>query len=1082
MPRSTVVSLVALMASLTACGSKQATGIVGAFTADATVASSVTSIRIVATRNGTEKFRQDYDDPSKTLPATLTFKSESDDDFDSPVLIRIEGRSNRSDVPIISRQARLGFVEEKVKLLRMPLRGDCLNVTCTKPGTTCERGTCVGDGVDANSLPDFTNTDDALDGAGGTAGSAGAGGTGNCAGNAPPVVSIASDLPSTVVAGVPFDLRALVTDDGADAPTVLWTVDKGGADPVNPALASTSASTSVCGPRVYTVTATDSCGAVGSATYSVTVGGDAIGYVSPGTCVSQSEFHCGTLVDPFCELSEGLGATWPATVRTPASLVQSTAVIGRSVALEGGFADDFSSVIGTTQLTLDLSQIQPGVSSAAGLTILGSSSATIKDISIKITGANTMPPTTTAGILVESPANVSLVGVSIDGSGTTATPDTTFGIHRSGSGVGTLDLTSCTITVNPASSFSTGIELEGDGDLVLNDTKIRPGSATTRVVGIDIVGAAATTMSGTSSIESQIDLAIPTGDLSLTSYGILAGSTARDLTVTNTTITGGGTNSAMIQKGIYTQATSDSTLTLSGVSIVGGHGADERVGVAAEGPAVQVNNSTISGSTSPGGGNLIGIYLGATSAPTHPTLITTSTITGGDSDAVVAPSQQIAAVIVNESGNILIDSNPLLRACNTACAFTSGRTISGIEVMFGDDVTISQNALVTAGACASDCAAGHTGIAVSTQSPSTVLIDGNSEIAGSRDLPSASSASRGYGVRICGGDVAIANNAFIHGGIVATDAATTGVAVGIAASELDGLTATANLSITNNAFIAGGYSTAGLSLRSAGIYLSGQIGDAATPSVIDANVIASCDLETSTLPIATECDGTTGSTYGLYFQGKGAIDVSNNVVVGGAELVSVGCYLEATQKTGPATSADIGFAYNLCHAIGATTSATAQGLSVSTSAPLTGSINVVDNIIGAGDRAAAGRVAYLYSANGGVTTTFVHNAFVADPILGNTTDPYGIAQSLPALTVYDDISTFESNFSPAPANDVLISYASATTIYSAGNFSAPRAADFSLSPIGCATLMSVGTMNPVSSTDFTGQTRVTFTPGPFDCP
>ena len=51
-----------------------------------------------------------------------------------------------------------------------------------------------------------------------------------------------------------------------------------------------------------------------------------------------------------------------------------------------------------------------------------------------------------------------------------------------------------------------------------------------------------------------------------------------------------------------------------------------------------------------GGGNLIGIYLGATSAPTHPTLITTSTITGGDSDAVVAPSQQIAAVIVNDPG------------------------------------------------------------------------------------------------------------------------------------------------------------------------------------------------------------------------------------------------------------------------------------------------------------------------------------------------------------------------------------------------------------------------------------------------
>ncbi|MCU0657441.1 MAG: hypothetical protein MUF64_19930 [Polyangiaceae bacterium] len=67
--------------------------------------------------------------------------------------------------PVLTREVRLRFVEQKTKLLRVRFQLACVNRVC-EPGNTCNDGLCVSPEVDPDALPPFSSSEEALDPAG----------------------------------------------------------------------------------------------------------------------------------------------------------------------------------------------------------------------------------------------------------------------------------------------------------------------------------------------------------------------------------------------------------------------------------------------------------------------------------------------------------------------------------------------------------------------------------------------------------------------------------------------------------------------------------------------------------------------------------------------------------------------------------------------------------------------------------------------------------------------------------------------------------------------------------------------------
>ncbi|MFO0658470.1 MAG: hypothetical protein U0165_01355 [Polyangiaceae bacterium] len=120
-----------LLIALAACRDTHATALVVAISSDSAVTQAIDTLEISVTRAGQTKLEQSYSLPRDgRLPGTLTLQKNEDASSSDPIEITVTGRSSTSNAsaPIISRSARLGFVDEHTKLLRMPLRGDCLGV------------------------------------------------------------------------------------------------------------------------------------------------------------------------------------------------------------------------------------------------------------------------------------------------------------------------------------------------------------------------------------------------------------------------------------------------------------------------------------------------------------------------------------------------------------------------------------------------------------------------------------------------------------------------------------------------------------------------------------------------------------------------------------------------------------------------------------------------------------------------------------------------------------------------------------------------------------------------------------------
>lgn len=157
------------------CGEKSATAVVLAVSATDLVPMTIDRVTVRAGRaSGAPALNRTYVvGKDATLPGTLTL---APGDGDGTVEVRVEGRLGEAP-PRVSRVARFGFVEEKVKVLRIDLERSCVDVPCSED-RTCVHGECVKPDIDSSQLPDFVSNEEATKPLP-TAGNGGASGAGN---------------------------------------------------------------------------------------------------------------------------------------------------------------------------------------------------------------------------------------------------------------------------------------------------------------------------------------------------------------------------------------------------------------------------------------------------------------------------------------------------------------------------------------------------------------------------------------------------------------------------------------------------------------------------------------------------------------------------------------------------------------------------------------------------------------------------------------------------------------------------------------------------------------------------------------
>lgn len=148
-----------LALALGACGDKKATAIVVAVSTEGRVPEDVSELEIAVERDGQPRFSKSYLMPSDTrVPGTLTL-TRDDEDSKSPARVVIRAKDASSKTWRVVREARVGFSEEKTKLLRMPLRFSCFDAADCAAGSTCVGGECQDSAVDVETLPEFAGND-----------------------------------------------------------------------------------------------------------------------------------------------------------------------------------------------------------------------------------------------------------------------------------------------------------------------------------------------------------------------------------------------------------------------------------------------------------------------------------------------------------------------------------------------------------------------------------------------------------------------------------------------------------------------------------------------------------------------------------------------------------------------------------------------------------------------------------------------------------------------------------------------------------------------------------------------------------
>lgn len=122
---------VVIVSALGLACSRPAVSLVAAMSTE----TSLATLDVDVEREGTPTFHQRYDVAGGAirLPGTLTFVPKDDVEASEPVKITLTAQTKSGGT--IVRRAKVGFVEEHAKLLRMPLHASCVGVPCDPAST-----------------------------------------------------------------------------------------------------------------------------------------------------------------------------------------------------------------------------------------------------------------------------------------------------------------------------------------------------------------------------------------------------------------------------------------------------------------------------------------------------------------------------------------------------------------------------------------------------------------------------------------------------------------------------------------------------------------------------------------------------------------------------------------------------------------------------------------------------------------------------------------------------------------------------------------------------------------------------------
>lgn len=154
-----LVAVAALLVTTSGCRTKDPTALVVAISSEAPPPKEIDALEVEVDRDGSVTFFHQYplvqgEQDFARLPGTLTLQNDTGEDPGTPLTITV--RAQHQGKERVIRRAVLGFVSEKTKLLRVPLRYSCVDFpdSCDE-GQTCSGGRCVDAHVDANKLPDY---------------------------------------------------------------------------------------------------------------------------------------------------------------------------------------------------------------------------------------------------------------------------------------------------------------------------------------------------------------------------------------------------------------------------------------------------------------------------------------------------------------------------------------------------------------------------------------------------------------------------------------------------------------------------------------------------------------------------------------------------------------------------------------------------------------------------------------------------------------------------------------------------------------------------------------------------------------
>ena len=770
----------------------------------------------------------------------------------------------------------------------------------------------------------------------------------------PPSVTLPVSL--TLEADTPFSLHAIIADDDPIGDlTIQWSGSPGAPPLAGASTPDPTGTTADCGAFSYTVTVTDPCGEVATATVSVTV--PAAGpHVSSSTCTPN--LQCGSVQHPWCTIQAGVAASASDVVMVagaPAPYAEAIS-LGGTVQILGGYEPTFTqprnpdpatnqttvqaqyfafSLDFLTTATIDGFNIVPVMPASAGteralFSVAGNAHATIANVVIHpsvgapkfnteygirvanqsggtlvvqnstIRSATPSFKSAAVGVLASTSASVTIMGSSLLAVDPGISSGVSVGLEQLGTGV--VSITGGTVkgaqSEDTYGLFAPPTATPASREISLNGVDVQAGVGK-YAHGIRVDGGALLSVTGGSVLGkgSSASTAIAHG-LRVDSVSSVA---LDGVTVVGTDAVVGNseTVSAHGVRISNTQNVAGAAATIVGSNIVGGSVGLVRAGIASAGVPIEIETSTVAGSKTPvvygslkGPYNVAGIDLtGTFPAGTVIHIHDNVELVGGDVRSPCFDSTCGSAAI---RIGALVDSIIEHNTLVRGAWAWSGFSTDAIRINQAGTHQISQNDTIEAG-IQGGVGAGIRVVSVGPSTVTDVFVEDNTLIAGTITSGSSDTPVGFYGEGV---NATITGNARIVGGYGPYP-------YGIRIERSRATPAGPYSNVVNVVNIQGNFIDGGTNgangVRS--VYASGSIRE---------NVIQACGIWDNGQP-APGCK-VTNTSVGLHVEADNGTLVANNYVFGGYTSRTRACRLGCFIQNGCDYRNAVTFVHNTCAA------------------------------------------------------------------------------------------------------------------------------------------------------------------------